>query len=128
MDRLADHLFIFEGEGIVKDFNGKYSDYREMKKEEERQAFLDKKAKKATTPTPTKTEEKRSLTFKEKQEYEKLEQEIENLETQKSELEAKMISGETDHEVLQGWSKDITDIMAKLDEKSERWMELAEFI
>ncbi|MFT5916572.1 MAG: ATP-binding cassette subfamily F protein uup [Flammeovirgaceae bacterium] len=128
MDRLADHLFIFEGEGIVKDFNGKYSDYREMKKEGERQAFLDKKAKKAAVPTPTRTEDKRVLTFKEKQEYEKLESEIEGLETQKAELEAKMISGETDHEVLQGWSQDIIDIMAKLDEKSERWMELAEFV
>ncbi len=78
--------------------------------------------------TPARTEDKRVLTFKEKEEYKKLEKEIEELETQKTELEAKMISGETDHEILQGWSQDIIDIMAKLDEKSERWMELAEFV
>jgi len=129
MDRLADHLFIFEGEGKVKDFNGKYSEYRDYKKDQERQKELDKKAKKAEVvyEQPV-NEEKRKLSFKEKQEYTQLEGEIEALETKKADLEALMVSGESDHEKLQGWADEVAKLMKTLDQKSERWLELAEFI
>ena len=70
---------------------------------------------------------KKKLSFKEQKEYDSLESEIEKLEERKAELEALINSGENDHEKLQAWSEEISQIIAKIDEKSERWLELAEY-
>jgi len=127
MDKLVDHLFVFEGEGKIKDFNGKYADYRDWKQEEEKEA---KKLEKAAKPKTTHRapQEKKKLSFKEKQEYEKLESEIEQLEEEKEQLEANLGSGELDHQKLQEWSERIAEIIKLVDEKTERWLELAEFV
>ena len=127
MDKLADHLFVFEGEGKIKDFNGKYSEYRAFKKEEEREAEQAKKANKPKAEKVAVEKEKKKLSYKEKQEYERLEGEIEALEEKKEELEQLLGSGETNHETLQGWSEEVSKIIEEIDTKSERWLELAEY-
>ncbi|MGB0521489.1 MAG: ABC-F family ATP-binding cassette domain-containing protein [Flammeovirgaceae bacterium] len=127
MDRIVDHLFVFEGAGKIKDFNGKYTDYRTWKQEEEREA---KKLEKAAKPKETShraTQEKKKLSYKEKLEYEQLEGEIEALEEEKAQLEEKLTSGETDHQKLQEWSERIAELIDLIDEKTIRWMELAEY-
>lgn len=126
MDRLVDHLFIFEGDGVVKDFNGKYTEYRDWRLEQEKEAKKAEKEAKAA-PVVQKSQEKKKLSYKEKIEYENLESEIEALEEEKSKLEDKLGSGETDHQKLQEWSERISELIQQIDEKSERWLELSEY-
>lgn len=128
MDRLVDHLFVFEGEGQIKDFNGKYTEYRAWKEEQEKEKKQLEKSAKATvsTPVPEAKQEKRKLSFKEKQEFESLEAEIEQLEEQKSALSEKMNNGESDFEKLQEWSQQFEELGRLIDAKSERWLELSE--
>lgn len=128
MDTLVDHLFIFEGEGKVKDFNGSYQDYRdyiENKQEETKEADNQKSDWKAEQK---KDEVKTKLSFKEKYEFEQLEGEIEKLTAEKAEIESFMTSGEADYQVLQEKASRLEEINAVLDEKEMRWLELSEFI
>ncbi|EAY23816.1 ATP-binding cassette domain-containing protein [Microscilla marina] len=135
MDKLVDHLFVFEGEGFIRDFNGKYREYREFKhlqeleKEKEKKESKQGKQKeeKSTKKTADDTQ-KRKLSYKEQKEYEGLEQEIEQLEEKKDELTEKLNSGTLDHEELQNTSQKLGEIIDLIDSKTERWLELAEFI
>jgi ATP-binding cassette subfamily F protein uup len=130
MDRLVDHLFVFEGAGQIRDFPGNYTDYREWLEDEE--ALRKESATKATVaakpvaaPPPS---EKRKISFKEKQEYEKLEGEIDRLESRKKELVGKMNNGTVSHEELMQWSREIEQIEADINTKSDRWLELGEYM
>lgn len=128
MDTLVDHLFIFEGEGKVKDFNGSYQDYRDYidnTQEESKEAETQKLDWKAEQK---KDEVKTKLSFKEKYEFEQLEGEIEKLNAEKAEIEAFIISGETDYQVLQDKAKRLEEVNELLDEKELRWLELSEFV
>ncbi|BDD05908.1 ABC-F family ATP-binding cassette domain-containing protein [Aureibacter tunicatorum] len=134
MDRLVDHSFIFEGEGIIKDFPGNYSDYREWKleedarKEAEQKELAQRKSEEAKQKTLEKPKEKKKLSFKEQKEYETLEQDIENLEIEKEELLEKMNSGITDHQELAEIAQRIETVDHELDSKTERWIELSEYV
>ncbi len=140
MDKLVDHLFVFEGNGVVRDFPGNYTEYRDRKeledkqkpagqpeplieKAEEKQAEL-----KTEVKAPEPTANKRKPTFKEKFEYEQLEKEIAKLEEEKATLSEKMNSGITDHEEIMKCSERIAKIITELDEKGLRWLELSEVI
>ena len=131
MDRLIDHAFVFRGNGLIEDFGGNYSDFREKEKEEEREKASTKtkdskketSQKKETTP-----KEKRKLSYKEQKEYETLEQEIEKLETQKEKIIQKLNAGSGEYEEINQWSSDIKKIDDTLENKTMRWMELAEFL
>jgi len=128
MDTLVDHLFIFEGEGKVKDFNGSYQDYRDYidnKQEESKESETQKLDWKAEQK---KDEVKTKLSFREKYEFEQLEGEIEKLNAEKAEIEAFMISGETDYQVLQDKAKRLEEVNELLDKKELRWLELSEFV
>ncbi len=129
MDRLVDHLFIFQGEGRVRDFPGNYTQYRE-KLEEEESLKIEEKTSAPSTPAP-KTEaprsEKRKMTFKEKFEFDTLEKEIPLLEAKKKSLEQKLAETLADHQEIQKASAEYQAIGAELDEKGLRWMELSEF-
>jgi len=128
IDTLVDHLFIFEGEGKVKDFNGSYQDYRDYidnTQEESKEAETQKLDWKAEQK---KDEVKTKLSFKEKYEFEQLEGEIEKLNAEKAEIEAFIISGETDYQVLQDKAKRLEEVNELLDEKELRWLELSEFV
>lgn len=132
LDRLTDHLFVFCGDGIVKDFIGSYSEYREFIKEyESRQKSIERAESKAlkkesgnNRPERDKTAAKR-LTYKEQRELEQLERDLEALNAEKAELEASLSSGSMQFEELQKASERISEIMALLDEKETRWLELS---
>lgn len=130
MDRVVDHLFVFNGEGNIKDFPGNYTDYRGWR-DEERAAAAKNAAAQAAKAAPVKqnhrSEEKRKLTFKEKREYETLETEIMELEEEKSTLEQEMSSGTLATEALLEKSLRIQQVIELIDEKTLRWLELDEF-
>ncbi|MBX2844367.1 MAG: ABC-F family ATP-binding cassette domain-containing protein [Flammeovirgaceae bacterium] len=129
MDKLVDHLFVFEGDGQIRDFNGKYLEYRYQEEEKERLEKLEKEEKKKVpqSKTDTQSNSKKKLSYKEQKEYEELEKEISKLEEQKEKLSSKINSGEiTDHLALQEISEEIGKLMEEIDEKSMRWLELSE--
>ena len=136
LDKIVDHLFIIREGGHVKDFVGQYSEYREYIKEQEaeeaRQAKIaaEKEQRKNATlanqaPT-TPTAPRKKLSYKEQRELEALEQEIPQLEQEKGELEEKLSSGALSHEELNAASERIGELMALLEEKEMRWLELSE--
>ncbi|MEL6534645.1 MAG: ABC-F family ATP-binding cassette domain-containing protein [Bacteroidota bacterium] len=129
MDRLVEHLFVLDGEGNVRDFPGNYTDYRERAAEEKAEAEKVEKEQKSQkiAETPVQSKKKTKLSFKEQREYEQLEQDIEDLETRKEELISLMSQG-GDHEQIAAWGKEIGELEGTLETKTERWMELAEYV
>jgi ABC transport system ATP-binding/permease protein len=126
MDRLVDHLFVFDGDGVVRDFPGNYSQYRLNKKEDEQKEAAAPKAEQKQEKA-TKAEEKKRLSFKEKREFETLEKEIAALSKEREEITAKLNSGNAPFDELQQLSLRIGEIGRLLDEKELRWLELSEF-
>ncbi len=129
MDKLVDHLLIFEGNGKLRDFNGNYQDYlnelEEAKiKPQKPEKEIKEPAKPAEVAIPAPAKKKRS--FKEQREFDTLEEEIAGLETRKKELEALLSAGSSNHEELIGWSREVEEINANLDAKTLRWLELSE--
>src|SRR5574344_337683 len=127
MDKIVDHLFVFEGNGEIKNFPGNYSIYRDYKDENdrnERQAVQQEK-KEAVVEKPQKKVTNK-LSFNEKRELEQLETEIAQLEIEKVELENKMSSGEMNHEELNQTSQLYNETKENLDIKELRWLELSE--
>jgi ATP-binding cassette subfamily F protein uup len=129
MDKLVDHLFIFEGDGAVYDFPGNYSEYRASQKQQEIEAKrAEAKEKTKTTPAASKSAdqgEKKKLTFKEKKELEQLESDLEALESEKTQLEADISSGTFNQDNLITKSNRIGEVMRLIDEKTDRWLELS---
>ena len=125
MDKVVDHILIFEGEGIIRDFPGNYTDYREWKL---LQKQPDKKIenKEAKSSKPERVEPKRKMSFKERREYDMLEIEIATLETEKTTLESVLNSGTTDAQMLVAHSQRIAELIKLIDEKSMRWLVLSE--
>ena len=137
LDKLVDHLFIFCGDGVVKDFVGSYSEYREYIKEYEadqrsqaraaEKAEKDKAAKEAAKAGMTEAPaRKRKLSYKEQKEFEQIEKDLEALAAEKADLEAKLSSGEMPFDQLQAASERIGQILELTDEKELRWLELSE--
>jgi ATP-binding cassette subfamily F protein uup len=130
MDKLIDHLFIFEGDGIIRDYNGRYSEYR-MELEEKEKALAKSKTEKnviAKDENPESSKAKKKFSFKERQEFEKLEREIAALEEEKKQLTEKLNSGSCDHIQANDWAKRMQKIIEEVDEKSMRWLELSEIV
>ena len=139
LDKLVDHLFIFCGDGVVKDFIGSYSEYREYIKEyeaeqksaarAEEKAAKEKAAKVAAKATPQEAPaKKKKLTFKEQREFEQLEKDLESLAAEKADLEAKLSSGTLPFDQLQAASERVGQLINLIDEKELRWLELSENI
>ncbi len=129
MDKIVDHLFVFEGKGKIKDFPGNYSDFKESVKHTEKVQKLRSSAK-IQKAKPVQTQKKKQqyhnrLSYKEKLEFERLEKEIEKLTKHKDELESMLSSGNTDAEILTEISVEYADLKIKLDEKEMRWLELS---
>jgi len=129
MDKLVDSLFVFEGDGKIREFIGTYTEYRDELDEKER---LEKEQKAATQKkelkqAEDKPKEKKKLTYKERLEYAQLEKDIAALEKEKAEAEAAIQSGINDYEALQKMSLRIGEIIGLMDQKTLRWMELGEY-
>ena len=135
LDKLVDHLFVFCGNGVIKDFVGSYSEYREFIKEyeaeqraKERAAEkVEKAAKAVAQPQPEAPAKKKKLTYKEQKELEQIEKDLEALAAEKAELEEALSSGTMPFEKLQEASQRIGEIIDETDEKEMRWLELTDF-
>lgn len=130
MDKVVDHLLVFKGEGEIDDFPGNYSEYREWKslreQEEQQECELHKKESVTTKQNTWGGEKKRKLSFKEKQEMQQLEADIEKLEAEKAEIESALCSGTLSVDDLTEKSKRLPVLSEELDTKSMRWLELSE--
>lgn len=131
MDKMVDHIFVLEGAGVVKDFPGNYSQYRNA---EDKKL---KESKKTTTPEPKETikieptvaaanKEKKKLSYKEKMEWEQLDQEIPKMEIEKKEIERKMAEM-PDYETIRQLTATYESLSKTIDQKTERWLALSEY-
>jgi ATP-binding cassette subfamily F protein uup len=130
IDKLVDHLFIFEGKGQVFDFPGNYSEYRASVKEQDQETARQKaenqqKKKMDEPPRQAVREDKRKLTFKEKKELEEVETRLENLEKEKSALENEISSGALKPEELIIKSNRLGEVIKTIDGLTDRWLELS---
>ncbi|MBR3625087.1 MAG: ABC-F family ATP-binding cassette domain-containing protein [Bacteroidaceae bacterium] len=129
MDKVVDHLLVFNGEGDIRDFPGNYTQYRAWKEEKQRHDREQEKQKDAPAKTEAPRREapaKRKLSFKEAREMEQLEKDIAVLEAEKKQLEEALCSGTLSVEELTEKSKRLPALNEELDEKSMRWLELSE--
>jgi ATP-binding cassette subfamily F protein uup len=139
LDRLVDHVFAFEGNGVVKDFPGNYSEYRQWKYDSEDEAEELTKEQKlkeiisannSVVEQPVKqvvetvASDKKKLSYKEQKELESLDIELPQLETKKLEIETLLASGISDVKEIEKLSKQFTFISTQIDEKTMRWLEL----
>jgi len=128
MDHLVDQLFIFEGEGQIRRFNGNYTDYRDAlaeKKESSEDEPVAVEEIKAVQPAVA---VKKKASPKERKEYETLEKEIQQLEEEKRVLTEKLNASQGDHVQLMDWSRQVKAVSEAIDRKSARWLELAEIL
>jgi ATP-binding cassette subfamily F protein uup len=136
MDKMVDHIFVFEGEGKIKDIVGNYTEYRQMlqdgiKQDRQDKADAAKQQKQVASIAPklvaqTSQPEKKKLSFKEKQEFDSLEKELEVLETEKEKFTLILSDGtKTNDEIMEAGSR-LGEIVQAIETKTERWLELAE--
>ena len=125
MDKIADHLFVINGDGTVNDILGNYTKYREFKREKK---SLGKKIEtQKENPAEKVEKEKVKLTHKERIEFDKLEKDIATLEDRKNKLSEELNKGHLPYSEIEKISNELTETVTEIDTKSERWMELVEF-
>ena len=127
LDRIVEHIFVFEGQGEIKDYNGSYTEYRLEQEEQAKQDKKDAKAaplvlEKGKTEAP-----KLKLSFKEKYELETLEKELEDLETEKEQLESRLANNPSDFDIIAKASERLGTILQEITIKSDRWLILSEY-
>lgn len=127
IDKVTNHLYVFEGQGKLKDFPGNYSKYIAQREEQNKQEKVSAKSDSVKKPAKSEGTKTNKMSFKEKREYDKLESEIEKLENRKTELE-QLIQNAPDHEKLLEYSEEMGRVIEEIDQKSERWLELSELV
>ena len=129
MDKVVDHLLVFKGQGVVKDFPGNYTQYREWATLEENKPSTSNNAS-SIGSTGTKAnyrhDDRRRLSYKEKREMEQLEKDIAALEAEKKQIEEALCGGTTSVDEITALSKRLPQLNDELDEKSMRWLELSD--
>ncbi len=129
MDKIVDHLFVFEGNGQIKDFNGDYTLFREYQKEQERQKRKEDRKEPAKPEKPSSSSsanEDPKLTFEQRKQMNKLEKEISKLEKRKEEITQEFNQTGLDPERIEELSKELASVKEEIEEKELLWMELAE--
>ncbi len=131
LDRIVDHLFVFKGNGVIKDFPGDYSTYRHCVQEEAKEAKALENVKEPQAVVQNivqkpRLEKKAKLTYKEKKELEELTEKVESLEEEKKLLESEMSSGSMDHSAILAAGKRMEEIINEIDEAEFRLLELME--
>ena len=133
MDKMVDHLFVFEGDGAIKDIIGNYTEYRKQtavdykKEKEDSKDNEPVKEVKVTQLSNSSVEEKRKLSFKEKEEFKKIEKDMESLETEKETLTAKLSDPSISNEDIMNAGNRLAEVVQKLEEITDRWLELSEY-
>jgi ATP-binding cassette subfamily F protein uup len=125
MDKMVDHLFVFQGEGRIKDITGNYHSYRSSLQQSQREQKQAPKTEVVVEPSST-PEKKRKMSFKEKQEFEQIEQELPKLELEKDQLSEELSMGTLSNEELMQKGERLGVIVAQIDEFTFRWLELSE--
>jgi ATP-binding cassette subfamily F protein uup len=127
MDKIVDHLFVFEGEGQIKDFIGDYSDYRaEQKEQEEERRREEKKKEKQSKKQEKPSSAGSQLTYEQRKKMNRLEKEISKLEEKKAQITEQFNQTGLDPEKIEGLSKELAEVKEQIEEKELQWMELAE--
>ncbi len=127
MDKIVDHLFIFEGNGQIKDFLGDYSDYREVLKERERELRRNERAEQQKNKAPEQTlSDRPRLSQEARKEMNKLEKEIKRLEERKSEIMEQFNTDGLSPVQIEQLGRELSELSATLETKEMRWLELAE--
>jgi len=126
MDRLVDHLFVFEGDGIVKDFPGNYTQYRFIQKEEEKKLAEEVQKKTVAVIETEEAPAKKKMGFREKKQLDNLEREIANLEKEKKQLEEALCETNISFDKITTISNRIAEIIKLQEEKEMKWLELSE--
>jgi ATP-binding cassette subfamily F protein uup len=133
MDKMVDHLFVFEGEGKIKDIVGNYTDFRKKQIQDKRDeksnlAQAQVQLEKQVVVEKKHEVEKRKLSYKEKEEFKKIEKELESLETEKATIVEQLSSGSLTNKEVYDLGLKLGKITEEIEAKTERWMELAEFV
>lgn len=135
MDKMVDHLFVFEGEGAIKDIIGNYTEYRKQtaadyKKEKQDKDSEPVKEVKVTqlSNQAEKAPEKRKLSFKEKEEFKQLEKDMERLEEEKIDLTNQLSDASASNEQIMKNGNRLAEVVTDLENKTDRWLELSEFV
>ncbi len=128
LDKISDHLFVFEGQGKIRDYHATYTEYRIMKQEQERKQRKAKQEVKEQNAPIKKTKTTNKPTFKQKKEFEELTVKIEELENAKAEVMAKLNAGEGSPEDFSQWSQQFSQLENDLEEAEMRWLELSEIV
>ena len=129
MDKVVDHLLVFNGQGDIRDFPGNYTQYRDWKLERK---AMEREKEKQTQQTATaksgkvRLNDRRRLSFNERREMEQLEKDVARLEEEKRTIEAQLCSGTLSVDELTEKSKRLPLLNEELDEKTMRWLELSE--
>ena len=126
MDKLVEHIFVFEGEGEIKDYTGNYTEYRNLKLEQEAEEIRNIQPKKPEEPKSSPEKSKNKLTYREKKELEELEASLVTLEDEKAGIEELLSAGTASHDDVMKASTRIAELLAEIDEKTNRWLELSE--
>lgn len=133
MDKMVDHLFVFEGDGAIKDIVGNYTEYRKKKIDDKREEKALEKGQESRKEEPVSAplvapKDKKKLSFKEKQEFDQLEQDLELLETEKARLTEVLSDGAASNQAIMEAGQALAKVVAEIEAKTDRWMELAEFV
>lgn len=126
LDKIVDHLFIFEGEGVINNFNGSYTEYRQKK--DEPFINLNQKPTEISSIKEKKKDPRTTLSFKEKYEYESLEKEIAHLEKEKDTLEKLLAKKSSDYTFVTENASKLNEIIGAINQKTDRWITLSERI
>ena len=132
MDKLVDHYFVFEGDGVIDDHHGTYQEYRDLKEQREAEAKREARessgtgSKKQSSSKKTRKKKSNGLSFKEQKEFRNLEKQIATLEEEQALLEEKMSGGELSGDDLRETSERYGELTEEIEEKTLTWMELAE--
>lgn len=126
LDKIVDHLFIFEGEGVINNFNGSYTEYRQKK--DEPFINLNQKPTEISSIKEKKKDPRTTLSFKEKYEYESLEKEIAHLEKEKDTLEKLLAKKSSDYTFVSENASILNEIIGAINQKTDRWITLSERI
>ena len=130
MDKLVEHYLVFEGDGKIRDHIGTYEEYRRQRREREMEQRREVRDVTTAKPSAKKrsavSSKDKGLSYKERKEYNQLEEEIALLEEEKEELEARISSGSLSHEELQEKSVRYGELLEEIEERTSRWFELAE--
>ena len=128
MDKMVDHLLVFQGDGVVKDILGNYTDFRKLEKQIEKENKVVSQYKEAQHKNKSASRVKTKLSFKENEEFKQLEIDLEKLEIEKADLTEGLSDETRTNAELYDMGKRLGEVVDLIDQKTERWMELAEYV